>query len=167
MHGGGPPTSEVLSTTGGLSSKWRRQTERRRDSAERGVTEWNGNTSAASWQQEERVGEEGCLGEGGSSTWGQNGGHKPPSSGSQKQEDTGATVPIEVFVSEALSCFSSANRGYNEGGMLPSPRPKRLSILDLSEPEWPNKPSHENQVSDLLPPGSPSWEVADSYNFNK
>lgn len=66
----------------------------------------------------------GCLREGGSSTWGQNGRHKPPSSSSQKQGDTGATVPIEVFVSQALSCFSSANRGYNEGGMLPSPRAK-------------------------------------------
>lgn len=26
-----------------------------------------------------------------------------------------------------------------------------LSILDLSDPEWPNQPSHENQVNDLLP----------------
>lgn len=109
----------------------------------------------------------GCLREGGSSTWVQNGRHKPPSSSSQRQGDTGATVPIEVFVSPALSCFSSANRGYNEGGMLPSPRAKGLSILDLSDPEWPNQPSHENQVNDLLPSGSPPCEVGDSYNFNK
>lgn len=75
-------------------------------------------------KKERETGVAGCLREGGSSTWGQNGRHKPPSSSSQRQGDTGATVPIEVFVSQALSCFSSANRGYNEGGMLPSPRAK-------------------------------------------
>lgn len=118
-----------------------------------GVREWNGNTSAATWQEEKRAGDwkGGCLREGGISTWVQNGGHKPPSSSSQRQGDTGATVPIEVFVSRALSCFSSANRGYNEGGVLPSPRAKGLSTPDLSDPEWPNQPSHENRVNDLLP----------------
>lgn len=75
-------------------------------------------------KKERETGVAGCLREGGSSTWGQNGRHKPPSSSSQRQGDTGATVPIEVFVSQALSCFSSANRGYNEGGMLPSPHAK-------------------------------------------
>lgn len=73
------------------------------------------------WKKERETRVAGCLREGGSSTWGQNGRHKPPSSSSQKQGDTGATVPIEGFVSQALSCFSSANHGYNEGGMLPSP----------------------------------------------
>lgn len=102
-------------------------------------------------KKERETGVAGCLREGGSSTWGQNGRHKPPSSSSQRQGDTGATVPIEVFVSQALSCFSSANRGYNEGGMLPSPCAKGCQYWTYQTLNGPNQPSHENQVNDLLP----------------
>lgn len=145
-----------------LSCKWRWQTTSALggDGDSEGGCQGSENETATPLQPLDRMKKEretgvvvvaGCLREGGSSTWVQNGRHKPPSSSSQRQGDTGATVPIEVFVSRALSCFSSANRGYNEGGMLPSPRAKGLSILDLSDPEWPNQPSHENQVNDLLP----------------
>lgn len=144
-----------------LSCKWRWQTTSalRGDGDSEGGCQGSENETATPLQPLDRMKKEretgevvaGCLREGGSSTWVQNGRHKPPSSSSQRQGDTGATVPIEVFVSWALSCFSSANYGYNEGGMPPSPHAKGLSILDLSDPEWSNQPSHETQVNDLLP----------------
>lgn len=119
-----------------LSCKWRWQTTSafKGDGTRREGCQGSGNETATPLQPLDRmkkkkserlgVGGAGCLREGGSNTWGQNGRHKPPSSSSQRQGDTGATVPIEVFVSRALSCFSTANYGYNEGGMLPSPRAK-------------------------------------------
>lgn len=118
------------------------------------------------WKKERETRVAGCLREGGSSTWGQNGRHKPPSSSSQKQGDTGATVPIEGFVSQALSCFSSANHGYNEGGMLPSPCAKAVNTGPIrpwmAESAFPWKSSQWPAS-----PGSSPCEVADSYNFNK
>lgn len=62
----------------------------------------------------------------------------------------GLLFPFRALFPRRSLVFPQQTVGHNEGGVLPSPSVKGLSILDLSGPERPNHTSHENQVNDLL-----------------
>lgn len=110
-----------------------------------GVREWNGNTSAATWQDEERAGD-GV----GAALESRMGDTSLPAAAVRGRGTQGLLFPLSSLSPRRSLVFPQQTVGTMKAACSP-PLRKGLSILDLSDPEWPNQPSHENQVNDLLP----------------
>lgn len=63
----------------------------------------------------------------------------------------GLLFPLRSLSPKRSLVFPQQTVGTMKAACSPPLTQKGLSILDLSDPEWPNQPSHENQVNDLLP----------------
>ena len=74
-----------------------------------------------------------------------------PAAAVRSKGTQGLLFPLRSLSPRRSLVFPQQTVGTMKAACSPPLAQKGLSILDLSDPEWPNQPSHENQVNDLLP----------------